>query len=273
MYTGPTGIPVGFFIMLIEPVNVSGSFDTRVAAKGFCEVCGREHSTVVGYATPYARRLFQTLNEKRRIDLSVPEEKADSRFSLDYLFGKARGQMFGVLVVRDMDGATGVLKAFSGQYNGAWNVPGWVPPLVNTDEVDAISFGVERVIKMLGRMIDELDASSATRTRLIEQRKAVSRALMKDIHALYKVPNIAGDLRPLQEVVAGDKGIPTGMGDCCAPKLLGYAAKHSLTPLGLAEFYVGKENRAGTRKHGGMYSACSEKCQRILGYMLCEECR
>lgn len=257
--------------MLIEPVNVSGSFDTRVAAKGFCEACGREHSTVVGYATPYARRLFQILNEKRRIDLSVPSEKADPRFSLDYLFGKARGQMFGVLVVRDMDGATGVLKAFSGQYNGAWNVPGWVPPLVDTDEVDGISFGVERIIKMLGRKIAALPKSSPERKRLLEQRKSISRALMKDIHALYQIPNMAGELRPLHEAVVGDKGIPTGMGDCCAPKLLGYAARHSLTPLGLAEFFVGRTNRADTRKHGGMYAACSEKCQRLMGYMLCTE--
>jgi tRNA pseudouridine32 synthase/23S rRNA pseudouridine746 synthase len=60
-----------------------------------------------------------------------------------------------------------------------------------------------------------------------------------------------------------------GVGECCAPKLLNYAALNGLKPLGLSEFYWGKENKSGTRKHGEFYPACAEKCQPILGFMLC----
>ena len=63
--------------------------------------------------------------------------------------------------------------------------------------------------------------------------------------------------------------MPTGTGECCAPKLLHHAATHGLTPLGLAEFYVGRTNRSGTRRHGEFYAPCAEKCAPILGFLLC----
>ena len=224
---------------------------------------------VVGYAAKYAKKLLNTLAERKRIDLNMPDSNADPRFSLDYLYGDARGQMFGVLVCRDRQGQASVLKAFSGQYNGEWLVDGWVPPLVDTELLADMSFGVERLIKHLGSQINELPATSIKRGKLIEKRKAISQALMKDIHALYRIPNFKGEVKPLPDILFGEGGIPTGTGDCCAPKLLGYAASHSLTPLGLAEFYVGKDNKSGTKRHGGVYTSCKDKCSRILGYMLC----
>lgn len=224
---------------------------------------------VVGYAKQYAVELLKTLTGMKRIDFTVTQEQADPRLSTDYLYGKARGQMFGVLVCRDKAGRTGVLKAFSGQYNGIWNVDGWVPPLVNTEHLGSMSFGVERLIKRMGTRIASLPKTSLERKSLMDKRKAVSQALMKDIHALYRIPNSRGELKPLPEIVFGEGGIPTGTGDCCAPKLLGYAALHSMTPLGVAEFYFGKENKSGTKRHGAMYTSCNDKCGRILGYMLC----
>ncbi|WP_319468543.1 hypothetical protein [uncultured Pseudodesulfovibrio sp.] len=254
---------------VFEPVEIKGNFEPRISCKGLCERCGKEHGMAVGYAAEHARRLLATLDEKKRIDFLVPDEEAAPRFSTEYLFGNARGQMFGVLVCRDKDGRTGVLKAFSGQYNGVWRVPGWVPPLVDVDAFKRMSFGVERFIKRLGREIDKLPKGSSDRASLIEKRKAVSQALMKDIHALYRIPNFRRELKPLPEVVTGTGGIPTGTGDCCAPKLLGYAARHSLKPLGLVEFFYGRENKSKSKKHGGMYMSCKDKCGRILGYMLC----
>lgn len=260
--------------MILKNISISGSFDTRICGKGFCDRCGKEHATVVGYSTPFARELLQTLVKAGRIDFDVPEDKADPRFSTNYLWGDARGQMFGVLVVRDPSGNHGVLKAFSGQYNGVWRVPGWVPPLVDVDKLRTASFGVERYIKSLGRRMNSLSESDPRRSALFEKRKAISQALMKDIHSMYRIPNCTGLVVPLPEAVSGDKGIPSGTGDCCATKLLGHAALNHLTPLGLAEFYFGKENRSGTKRHGAMYTSCKDKCGRILGYMLClEECR
>jgi len=75
------------------------------------------------------------------------------------------------------------------------------------------------------------------------------------------------ETRPLTELLSGN--IPTGAGECCAPKLLNYAALNGLKPVGLSEFYWGKENKSGTRQHKQFYPACVEKCQPILGFMLC----
>ncbi|MFH1915564.1 MAG: hypothetical protein ABIK45_14975 [Pseudomonadota bacterium] len=255
--------------MLMEPIEISAKNDSRAACSGYCARCGRVHSLPVGTAVVQARELLHALTHAGRVDLHADAAAADPRLSTAPLFGEARGHMFGVLVCRDQQGRTGVLKAFSGQFNGVWRVPGWVPPLVDTQALASMSSGVERLIKRLGRDIECLPEGSPERTTLAARRRELSRALMLDIHALYRIPNFRRELTPLPSVVFGEGGIPAGTGDCCAPKLLGYAARHSLTPLGVAEFYLGRENRSGTRRHGGVYASCAHKCGRILGYMLC----
>ena len=211
---------------------------------------------------------MQLLAEKKRIDLLVGDNNADPMLSTDYLFGKARGQMFGVMVYQRPDGRIGTVRAFSGQYNGIWHVDGWVPPLVDEKNFQDISSGVEKEIKRIGRCI-EATHHPAERKRLMRKRKSLSQKLMKDIHGLYKLINFRGQCHSLAEAFTGPKGIPTGTGDCCGPKLLYYAAMHGLQPLGLAEFYWGKKNKSGTRQHGRFYSSCTAKCQPILGFMLC----
>ncbi|MGY8674438.1 MAG: hypothetical protein ACKVHO_17840, partial [Verrucomicrobiia bacterium] len=64
-------------------------------------------------------------------------------------------------------------------------------------------------------------------------------------------------------------GLPGGVGDCCGPKLLQHAANTRLKPIGLAEFYWGGPHLSGKRQPGSFYPCCEEKCQPILGYMLC----
>jgi len=255
--------------MLLEYCDLNGEFDERISCKALCPACGKPHSLPLGYALPEAKRLLSTLLDAGRVDFDAPADRADPRLSTAPLFGEARGQMFGVLVCRDREGRTGVLKAFSGQMNGVWLVPGWVPPLVDAALLARMCAGPERVIKSLTCRLDGLDKADPERARLAERRRDLSRALMKDIHALYRIPNFRRQLKPLAKIVISKGGIPSGTGDCCAPKLLGYAARHSLTPLGLAEFYLGRENKSGTRRNGAVYPACSGKCGRILGYMLC----
>lgn len=255
--------------MIMESAELSGTIDSHIVYSGECFRCGQEHGLVVGCAQEHAITLLRTLDEMNRIDFAVPEAEADPRFSIEYLHGDARGQMFGVLVCQDEQGGIHVLKAFSGQYNSVWCVPGWVPPLVDISALNRISFDVERAIKRMGRRIDELPVDSLERKDMVNERKAVSRELMKDIHRLYQIPNFRGELVSLPDAVFGNGGIPSGTGDCCAPKLLGHAALHGLIPLGLIEFYVGRDNRSGTKKHGRVYSSCADKCGRILGFMLC----
>jgi hypothetical protein len=100
------------------------------------------------------------------------------------------------------------------------------------------------------------------------QRRELSRSLMARIFELYRLTNFRGQTRSIKEAFLGPS-MPTGTGECCAPKLLHHAAVHGLTPLGLAEFYVGQENRSATRRHGQFFAPCAEKCRPILGYLLC----
>ena len=92
---------------------------------------------------------------------------------------------------------------------------------------------------------------------------------MKDIHALYKLTNFRGETKTFSKLFPETKNIPTGTGDCCAPKLLCHAAKNDLLPLSLAEFYVGGKNRSGSKRHGHFYPSCEEKCQPLMGFLLC----
>lgn len=255
--------------MLLEYIEIKDKFDVRTSCEAHCRACGKKHVLALGHSLPEARRLIKTLLAAGRVDYDVPEDRADPRLSTDPLFGEGRGQMFGVLVCRDRRGRTGVLKAFSGQMNGVWMVDGWVPPLVDVRLMAEMCAGPERMIKRLGARIAVLPAGDPERARQVELRRKLSRALMKDIHALYRLPNFRRELKPMIEIVNSKGGLPAGTGDCCAPKLLGYAARVGLTPLGLAEFYLGRENKSGTRRNGAVYPACKSKCGRILGYMLC----
>ena len=236
---------------------------------GYCASCRKEHSLAEGLARQHCLELMKTLDEKKRIDLALPDKEANPRYSTEYLYGKARGQMFGVMVYRKPDGFISALKAFSGQYDGVWEVKGWAPPLFDVHAFNTISHDVEKRIKQLGRQIDKLDVASPDKKKLTRQRKNLSQHLMKDIHSLYRLTNFQGETRSLYDVFTGANGIPTGTGDCCAPKLLNFAAKNDLRPLGLAEFYWGRENRLGSRMHGRFYPSCEGKCQPILGFLLC----
>ncbi len=236
---------------------------------GFCSQCEKEHYLPEGPARQYCYELIEMLDKKKNIDFMGPAENADPRFSTDYLFGTARGQMFGVLVCEDERGERIVLRAFSGQYNGTWEVDGWVPPLISVDEFEELNYKTEKIIKKLGSEIDLLTKGSSERKKLMTIRRDLSRRLMIDIHGLYRLTNFGGETKKLQDVFSGNTGMPTGTGDCCGPKLLNYAAIKGLRPLGLAEFYYGRENRSKSRQHGRFYQSCREKCQPITGFLLC----
>jgi len=233
---------------------------------GFCRDCGREHVLPAAPAVPHALELMGLLERRGHIGLGIKTE--DSRLSLDYLYGPARGQMFGVLLYADKDGKQGVLKAFSGQYNGIWTVPGWVPPILDPAEFARTIALDEPRIKDLTRRMQGLGVDDPGRLAMLAQRRELSRNLMDRIFGLYRLTNFHGRTRTLADAFMG-ASMPTGTGECCAPKLLHHAALHGLTPLGLAEFFVGRENRSATRRHGQFFAPCAEKCRPILGFLLC----
>ncbi|MDP5017225.1 MAG: RluA family pseudouridine synthase, partial [Dolichospermum sp.] len=102
-------------------------------------------------------------------------------------------------------------------------------------------------------------------TELKQQRKQLSRQLQTEMHAAYSLTNFYGKSLSLQQLLPA--GTPTGTGECCAPKLLHYAASHQLKPLAMAEFWWG--NSSGENKiQGEFYGACLERCQPLMGFLL-----
>lgn len=221
--------------------------------RAFCSSCNCYHSIARSPAMAAAQELMATMS---------------NILPTDYLYGEARGKMFGVLSCRNSSGETITLKAFSGQYDGQWEMDGWVPPLFPVDAFRRVHDPVEREIKALGRKVEAAETEE-NKVQILGQRRQLSRDLMKNIHALYRLHNFQGQQCALTELFPQDRGIPTGSGDCCAPKLLNFAALHGLIPLGLLEFYWGRSNRSGSRHEGEFYLACSDKCGPILGFLLC----
>ncbi len=236
---------------------------------GYCPRCGRHHFLDVGAARPAAHALMQFFDDNGHVDLAKPASAPDARTTTASLFGAARGKMFGVLLCRDYQGKRKILYGFSGMLNGRWQVPGWVGPLFDEENFHVLVDPVERSIKQLGRRMKQEKQNGTAWVRLRTRRRDLSRQLMQRIFALYRVPDFRGGRHTLFQAFVGESGMPTGTGDCCAPKLLAHAARHRFVPVSLAEFYYGRENASATRVHKHFYPACEEKCAPILGTMLC----
>jgi len=205
------------------------------------------------------------------IDFDLPTENRDPRFSLEYLWGKALGQMFGILVCTDQDGNEQHLKAFSSQYNSVMHVDGWVDPLFDIDTYNGIMVGGAQEIESIGEEMSHYPKGSERYLILKTKRRRLSQSFQKALHKLYTFHGQNGTVGSLTDAFYPSRGVPTGSGDCCAPKLLNTAAIKGWKPVALAEFYWGETNRSGTRFHKQFYSSCDTRCEPILGFLLCEE--
>ncbi|AFY94925.1 23S RNA-specific pseudouridylate synthase [Chamaesiphon minutus PCC 6605] len=131
---------------------------------------------------------------------------------------------------------------------------------------------------------DVLDQTDDRIRELKQQRKIRSRQLQIQMHDAYRLMNFLGTSSSLRELMPA--GIPTGTGDCCAPKLLHYAASQGLKPMAMAEFWWGDgvdewmsgwvdgemrgrgDGGTGRKIQGEFYGACAERCQPLMGFML-----
>ena len=227
------------------------------------------HSLPPGRAFEECVQLMDQLHRHGRIDFAVPEAMADPRCSTSDLFSEGGGKMFGMLSCRDDLGRSVVLRAFSGQYNGLWQVEGWVGPVFDVTAFNSLILAPEQEIKRLGREMELLPNGSSLHRHLLVQRRTLAQQLMRDIHNLYQLVNFRGDTMPLTTAFIGAGAPPSGAADCCGPKLLNHAAMCGLIPEAMAEFYWGGSNASSTKVHGRFYPACASKCQPILGFMLC----
>jgi hypothetical protein len=236
---------------------------------GYCNSCNKIHSLPSEKAITHCIELMQQLQASCRLDLDTPIEKADERLSTKHLYMAIGGEMLGVLVCEDTLGNEIILRAFSSTHNGVWNVAGWVPHIANEKEYMEIVNEGNIEIHPLTELIQTLKKGSPQWLEKTLQRKLISQKVLSKLYALYEITNFKNEKRTLSEAFNLTKGIPNGTGDCCAPKLLNYAAKNNLKPISIAEFYWGKESASGLRIEGEFYSSCSDKCQPLIGFMLC----
>ena len=133
---------------------------------------------------------------------------------------------------------------------------------------------LKRVTARWQQQVAECEAAVAPFKELIaamkEERKRRSAALQRWLFEQFKVLNAGGCEKSLLDIFASHSGIipPGGAGECAAPKLLQYAYLNSLTPIAVAEFWVGASPQGEVRRDGCFYGACKSKCEPILGFML-----
>jgi tRNA pseudouridine32 synthase / 23S rRNA pseudouridine746 synthase len=119
----------------------------------------------------------------------------------------------------------------------------------------------QSILQPLSLQIDILETRAQ---QLRDRRRQLSRQLQSQMHQRASLTNFSGASISLQEL--RPQGLPTGSGECCAPKLLHYAATHQITPIAMAEFWWGPAQ--GDKQPGQFYPACIERCQPLMGFLL-----
>ncbi len=253
---------------MIPKAEITGTRNYHEESGGYCQRCQKMHRLPAGRARELASELMEKLEQHERLDF-LSTQVGSPLFSTSCLFGRDRGKMFGALEGIDKDGKNVVLYAFSGQFKGHWLIPGWAPPLFHEPQWQQENFATEKQIKELTACINTMSDRSEEKGKLKRERKLLSQQLMTRLHSLYTVKNFRGETAPLSSLYSSQRGVPTGAGDCCAPKLLNYALSRKITPTGMAEFYWGRTNLSKSRRHGHFYQTCTSKCRPLLGFMLC----
>ena len=95
----------------------------------------------------------------------------------------ARGKMFGVLVVRDVNGSIGYLAAFSGLLAGSNNIPGFVPPVFDLQSPNGYFKQEEAEISALNTKIKDFECSREY-SDAIAAVGALRSAMEKEISAM-----------------------------------------------------------------------------------------
>lgn len=230
--------------------------------------------------------LIEQLEKSGCMDFCVEEDFRNPKFSLDYVLNEC-GLMMGILVCKIPNtNKKVVLKAFSGQYNGNWQIPGWANPCFEVEKWQNEVNRADPEIKNLTAKIEELTLQNKIYGEdgkilhnLRKERKLLSQESLKNIYSFYEFTCFDGSVQTYKTLLENLKSniklgftenflFPTGTGDCCAPKLLNHAYKKGLQPVSLAEFFYGKEPSSSLKKHKSFYSPCDEKCGFILPKML-----
>jgi hypothetical protein len=220
---------------------------------GRCGLCGKLHLDVMDAAPATASLLAFT-----------------AAFDNDMLVAlhQTRGKMFAAAHAVDDDGQVHELRAFSGDILARNDWPGFVPPLLERCRTHALE---QETLAAIGLLDREMRGADATRLATLKrQRRQLSATLMIAMHDVATLCTAGGrevGLRESFASITGQRGIPSGTGDCCLPKLLHHANRRRWRTVSVAEMWWGPPQ--GIRLHGQMQEPCAEKCQPIMGALLC----
>ena len=126
------------------------------------------------------------------------------------------------------------------------------------------SFETQLQLYLLTHMLDSQNKGiDPLKSALKTQRKRKSSALTSKIHDAYHFIHPTGAVLSLTQLWPK---APTGTGECCAPKLLNWANRRRLKPLGLVEFWWGASKRSNHA--GDLKDPCTTRCIPLLPFML-----
>ena len=123
--------------------------------------------------------LMEKLDSYRSIDFSAIEngETPNPKLSINHLYEKNLGIMFGVLVCLDNEGNQHSLKAFSGQFNSIWQVKTWAPPLLDETAFNQLIKDSDKEIHLLSDEIEDLNHQKLNLTQSQNQEDSKNQSL------------------------------------------------------------------------------------------------
>jgi len=198
---------------------------------------------------------------------------------------KNQGIMVGVLVCWNPDSQKRVLLAcVSGNAKKLYYNPSispnqirnpfiFVSPLVSQNQINSALSEYDKEIHELTYKINHLSGKQDSRSQtekqdLCKKRTALTDISLQRVFDLYTFTNIRKEKISLSQIIKNQHGklVPTGTGDCCAPKLLDYAFSNGLKPVSMDEVFYG--NNTKSKVNGKSYEPCDERCGILLPYML-----
>jgi tRNA pseudouridine32 synthase/23S rRNA pseudouridine746 synthase len=91
---------------------------------------------------------------------------------------------------------------------------------------------------------------------------------MAQIFDAYRLRSLGGRNASIAEALRTTghaRAVPTGTGDCAAPRLIAEAGRLGLTEVSLSEVWWAP----GEGRHGRAVGPCAERCQPLMGFLLC----
>ncbi|MBR1715824.1 MAG: RluA family pseudouridine synthase [Treponema sp.] len=201
---------------------------------------------------------------------------------------KNQGLMIGSLVCLDQNGREISIVTNSGisrrlKIDGSLPFT-YAPPIVPPSEIEKALTKNDKEIHDLTARLKDLEQAKADSSvdsdidskigETKRRRKSLCEESLSTVHALYKFnclqANPEAKVRTLKEIcmersrnrMEAFRLPPTGTGECCAPKMLDYAIKNSLTPISMCEILLQSESDSKP------IPPCDSRCAILLPAML-----